>query len=229
MRGPRAGGGARPQPLGALEPDAEPGAGSDLQGIRTTAIKDGNHLVVNGSKTYITNGQNADVVIVVAKTDPAQGAKGTSLVLVDAGKSGVAMKVFEQLLRLDRDYPQVLDWLTRCHANVNRAEEAVKQVNGDAPLTENGEAQAEAFGKYWAPLLLPKAQQGALHVFNSPMQRNLQTVAPLMRRLHAAGVNLTSEVRPDNCEVPGCVHAADDETYAEVGRLVAEGQNARRR
>ena len=66
----------------------EPGAGSDLQGVRTTAIEDGNHLVINGSKTYITNGQNADVVIVVAKTDPSQGAKGTSLVLVDAGTPG---------------------------------------------------------------------------------------------------------------------------------------------
>mgnify|MGYP003114566224 FL=1 len=75
----------------------EPGAGSDLQGIRTTAIKDGNHLVVNGSKTYITNGQNADVVIVVAKTDPAQGAKGTSLVLVDAGTEG-----FERGRNLDK-------------------------------------------------------------------------------------------------------------------------------
>ena len=59
----------------------EPGAGSDLQGIRTTAKKDGNHLVINGSKTYITNGQNADCVIVVAKTDPERGAKGISLVL----------------------------------------------------------------------------------------------------------------------------------------------------
>ena len=75
----------------------EPGAGSDLQGIRTTAIKDGNHLVVNGSKTYITNGQNADVIIVVAKTDPAQGAKGTSLVLVDADAEG-----FERGRNLDK-------------------------------------------------------------------------------------------------------------------------------
>ncbi|MEO0689878.1 MAG: acyl-CoA dehydrogenase family protein [Pseudomonadota bacterium] len=66
----------------------EPGAGSDLQGIRTTAEEDGNHLVINGSKTYITNGQNADVVIVVAKTDPSAGAKGTSLVLVDADTPG---------------------------------------------------------------------------------------------------------------------------------------------
>jgi len=75
----------------------EPGAGSDLQGIRTTAIKDGNHLVVNGSKTYITNGQNADVIIVVAKTDPSQGARGTTLVLVDADTSG-----FERGRNLDK-------------------------------------------------------------------------------------------------------------------------------
>ncbi|WP_298301291.1 acyl-CoA dehydrogenase family protein [uncultured Erythrobacter sp.] len=68
----------------------EPGAGSDLQGIRTTAVEDGNHLVINGSKTYITNGQNADVVIVVAKTDPNAGAKGTSLILVDADTPGFA-------------------------------------------------------------------------------------------------------------------------------------------
>ncbi|WP_454885191.1 acyl-CoA dehydrogenase family protein [Sphingomonas oryzagri] len=66
----------------------EPGAGSDLQGARTTAMRDGNHYVVNGSKTYITNGQNADLVVVVAKTDPALGAKGISLILVDAGTAG---------------------------------------------------------------------------------------------------------------------------------------------
>ncbi len=75
----------------------EPGAGSDLQGIRTTAKEDGNHLIINGSKTYITNGQNADVVIVVAKTDPSAGAKGTSLVLVDAGTEG-----FERGRNLDK-------------------------------------------------------------------------------------------------------------------------------
>jgi alkylation response protein AidB-like acyl-CoA dehydrogenase len=75
----------------------EPGAGSDLQGIRTTAVEDGNHLVVNGSKTYITNGQNADCVIVVAKTDPSMGAKGTSLVLVDADTPG-----FERGRNLDK-------------------------------------------------------------------------------------------------------------------------------
>ena len=68
----------------------EPGAGSDLQGIKTTARKDGNHYVINGSKTYITNGQNADLIIVVAKTDPEKGAKGTSLILVEADREGFA-------------------------------------------------------------------------------------------------------------------------------------------
>ncbi|WP_299193825.1 acyl-CoA dehydrogenase family protein [uncultured Erythrobacter sp.] len=75
----------------------EPGAGSDLQGVKTTAVADGNDLIINGSKTYITNGQNADVVIVVAKTDPSQGAKGTSLILVDAGTPG-----FEKGRNLDK-------------------------------------------------------------------------------------------------------------------------------
>jgi alkylation response protein AidB-like acyl-CoA dehydrogenase len=62
---------------------SEPGAGSDLQGIRTTALARGNGYILNGQKTFITNGQNADVVIVVAKTDPSLGAKGITLFLVD--------------------------------------------------------------------------------------------------------------------------------------------------
>lgn len=66
----------------------EPGAGSDLQGIKTTAVRDGDDYVINGSKTYITNGQNADVILTVCKTDPAAGAKGTSLILVEADRAG---------------------------------------------------------------------------------------------------------------------------------------------
>lgn len=68
----------------------EPGTGSDLQAIKTTAIADGDDYIINGSKTFITNGQLADVVIVVCKTDPTQGAKGTSLVLVENGTPGFA-------------------------------------------------------------------------------------------------------------------------------------------
>ncbi len=66
----------------------EPGTGSDLQGVRTTAVRDGNHYVVNGQKTFITNGQLADLIVVVCKTDPALGAKGTSLILVEADRAG---------------------------------------------------------------------------------------------------------------------------------------------
>lgn len=68
----------------------EPGTGSDLQGMRTTAKKDGNHYVVNGAKTYITNGQNADLILVCAKTDPDANPayKGVSIILVEADREG---------------------------------------------------------------------------------------------------------------------------------------------
>jgi acyl-CoA dehydrogenase len=64
----------------------EPGAGSDLQGVRTRAERDGNHYRINGSKTFITNGQNANIIVVVTKTDPSKGAKGTSLIVVETGE-----------------------------------------------------------------------------------------------------------------------------------------------
>ncbi|RMD89777.1 MAG: acyl-CoA dehydrogenase [Alphaproteobacteria bacterium] len=68
---------------------SEPAAGSDLQGIRTTARRDGEDYLISGSKTFITNGIAADLIIVVAKTDPeAEGAKGTSLILVEADRPG---------------------------------------------------------------------------------------------------------------------------------------------
>jgi acyl-CoA dehydrogenase len=66
----------------------EPGAGSDLQGVKTHAVPDGDDYILNGSKTFITNGQLADMVIVVAKTDPKGGARGISLFLVDARTPG---------------------------------------------------------------------------------------------------------------------------------------------
>lgn len=68
----------------------EPGAGSDLAALRTSARKDGDHYVLNGSKTFITNGQHADLVIVAAKTDASAGARGVSLFLVDASLPGYA-------------------------------------------------------------------------------------------------------------------------------------------
>jgi acyl-CoA dehydrogenase len=64
----------------------EPGAGSDLQGVKTRAERDGNQYRINGSKTFITTGQNANLIIVVTKTDPSAGAKGTSLIVVETGE-----------------------------------------------------------------------------------------------------------------------------------------------
>ena len=66
----------------------EPNTGSDIQAVQTTAIREGDVYVVNGSKTYISNGQHCDLVIVVAKTDPSLGAKGISLIVVEANTPG---------------------------------------------------------------------------------------------------------------------------------------------
>jgi acyl-CoA dehydrogenase len=76
----------------------EPGAGSDLQNVKTRAEKDGNHYLINGSKTFITNGQNANLVIIVAKTDPTKGAKGTSLIVVETDE----VEGFERGRNLDK-------------------------------------------------------------------------------------------------------------------------------
>lgn len=62
---------------------SEPAAGSDLKGIRTTAVRDGDEYVLNGSKTFITNGLNAGLIVLAAKTDPSAGSKGVSLVVLD--------------------------------------------------------------------------------------------------------------------------------------------------
>ena len=75
----------------------EPGAGSDLQGVRTTAVDHGDHYVLNGSKTFISNGINADLVIVVARTDAGAGHEGISLLVVERGMAG-----FERGRNLDK-------------------------------------------------------------------------------------------------------------------------------
>lgn len=75
----------------------EPGAGSDLQGIATTAVDKGDHYVVNGSKTFISNGILADLVITVCKTDPSAGSKGISLLVLERGMPG-----FERGRNLDK-------------------------------------------------------------------------------------------------------------------------------
>ena len=75
----------------------EPGTGSDLSAVKTTAIKNGDHYIVNGSKTFITNGILSDLVIVVAKTDPKQTHGGISLIVLERGMEG-----FERGENLDK-------------------------------------------------------------------------------------------------------------------------------
>jgi acyl-CoA dehydrogenase len=76
----------------------EPGAGSDLQGMRTTALDQGDHYLINGSKTFITNGYLSDVIVVAAKTDPSRGAKGISLFILEHGMPGFTKGVpFEKV------------------------------------------------------------------------------------------------------------------------------------
>jgi len=66
----------------------QPNTGSDLQSVRTTARREGDEYVINGAKTFITNGQHADLVIVVAKTDPSLGATGISLIVTETDTPG---------------------------------------------------------------------------------------------------------------------------------------------
>ena len=76
----------------------EPGAGSDLQNIKTTAVDKGDYYLVNGSKTFITNGYLSDIAVVAVKTDPSKGAKGTSLLLMEASAKGFSKgKPFEKI------------------------------------------------------------------------------------------------------------------------------------
>jgi acyl-CoA dehydrogenase len=76
----------------------EPGTGSDLQAIKTRAARDGNEYVINGAKTFISNGINADLMITVAKTDPDQGARGISLIMVETDRPGYSRgRVLEKI------------------------------------------------------------------------------------------------------------------------------------
>ena len=82
--------------IGALA-ITEPFGGSDVAGMRTTAVKDGNNYIINGSKTFITNGVYSDYIIVAAKTDTALGSKGISLFLVDRDMPGVSASKLDKL------------------------------------------------------------------------------------------------------------------------------------
>ena len=109
--------------LGALAM-TEPGAGSDVQAIRTSAVRDGDEWVLNGSKIFITNGMLADMVIVAAITDPGKGAKGTSLFLVDTTLPGFERgKKIEKLGQHTSDTAELFFQDMRLPANALLGEE----------------------------------------------------------------------------------------------------------
>ena len=89
---------ARGERVGAIAM-TEPGTGSDLQAIRTRARREGDHFVINGQKTFITNGQNADLIIVVCRTNDAPGARGLSLLVaeIDAGTKGLTRRRLDKI------------------------------------------------------------------------------------------------------------------------------------
>ncbi|MFV0477309.1 MAG: acyl-CoA dehydrogenase family protein [Parahaliea sp.] len=147
----------------------EPGAGSDVQGIHTTAIRDGDGWLLNGSKIFITNGIHADLVIVAALTDPGKGAKGTSLFLVDTSLPGFekskkiekigqhssdTAQLFFQDVRLSADsllgeenkgFVIMMEELPRERLGV--AAQAVGAVEGALQLTADYVRERSAFGQ----------------------------------------------------------------------------------
>ncbi|MDX1732949.1 MAG: acyl-CoA dehydrogenase family protein [Halioglobus sp.] len=154
--------------LGALAM-TEPGAGSDVQGIRTNAVQDGDEWVLNGSKIFITNGMLADLVIVAAITDPGKGAKGTSLFLVDASLPGFERgKKIEKMGQHTSDTAELFFQDVRLPANallgeLNKgfiimmeelprerlgiAAQAVAAAEGALELTVNYVMERKAFGQ----------------------------------------------------------------------------------
>ncbi|WP_213572984.1 acyl-CoA dehydrogenase family protein [Rhodococcus sp. USK13] len=124
----------------------EPGAGSDLKAIKTTAIRDGDDYVINGSKTFITNGASADMIVLAVKTDPKAGAKGVSLVIVDL-----------------RDCPgftvgRVLDKVGQQGADTSELSFTDVRIPVDNLL---GESEGQGFGQLMAQLVQERLIIGA--------------------------------------------------------------------
>ncbi len=105
---------------------SEPGAGSDLQGIRTSAVDAGDHYLLNGSKTFISNGILADLVVVVARTDPEAGHQGISLLVVERGMAG-----FERGRNLDKIGQHAQDTAELFFDNVRVPKENLLGDEGD--------------------------------------------------------------------------------------------------
>jgi acyl-CoA dehydrogenase len=191
--------------LGITEPDA----GSDVAGLRTTARREGNHYVVNGSKTYITNGVRADFVVLAVKTDPSRGHKGLSLLVVEKGTPGFT--VGRKLKKLG--------WRASDTAELFFED---CRVPADNLLGgQEGQGFAQIMGNFqWERLSLALGALGA-------MEEMLETVLAHVRQRHAFGQPLAGfqVVRHKLAELATAQECARQLTYHAL-RLHVGGEYA---
>lgn len=148
----------------------EPGTGSDLQAVKTTAIRDGNQYVINGQKTFITNGQTANLIIVVAKTEPKEGAKGVSLMVVETdGADG-----FERGRNLKK--------------LGNKAQDTSELFFSDVKVpTENLLGTEEGQGFFQLMQKLPQERQQIAVLSIASIERALELTIDYVKERHAFG------------------------------------------
>ena len=103
----------------------EPSGGSDLAALKTTAIRDGDHYIVSGSKTFITNGYQGDLAIIAARTDPSKGPKGISLLMLEAGMEGFTkVRSSTRSARTSRTPPSSSSTMSKCPSRTSSARRA---------------------------------------------------------------------------------------------------------
>jgi len=165
---------ARGELIGAIAM-SEPGTGSDLQAVKTTALKEGNQYVVNGQKTFITNGQTANLIIVVAKTDPKEGAKGVSLMVVETdGAEG-----FERGRNLKK--------------LGNKAQDTSELFFADVKIpTENLLGSEEGQGFFQLMQQLPQERQQIAVQSIAMIERALELTIAYVKERHAFGKPILS-------------------------------------
>ncbi|MFE2995764.1 acyl-CoA dehydrogenase family protein [Nocardia sp. NPDC059246] len=146
----------------------EPGCGSDLQGIKTRAVLDGDHWILNGAKTFITSGINSDLVLVVAQTDPGQGAKSFSILAVERGMPG-----FERGRHLDKIGMPAQDTAELSFTDV--------RVPTDNLLGERGQ------GFYYLMRNLPQERLSIAVTAAASMEASLATTIEYVRSRQAFG------------------------------------------
>lgn len=197
----------RGEKIGALG-ITEPNAGSDVAGLLTTARRDGDHYVVNGAKTYITNGVRADFVVLAVKTDPTAGHRGLSMLIVERGTPG-----FTVARKLDK-----LGWRASDTAELVFEDCRVPQEN---LLGEEGQGFAQIMGNFqWERLSLALGAVGAA-------QEILETALEFVKQRRAFGkaVSEFQVVRHRLAEMATDLECARQLTYHAL-RLHAGGEYA---